>query len=93
MRRMCVRAAALGVTLLVCGPAVGQEGGITLMPAPNGAIACSGTITVDEATYTCDDVEALARARAHGADTGATLPAELEQAVTTWAAALRGGDQ
>ena len=77
--------------LLVAAAALAQEGGLTLAPGPNQSIVCSGSALIDGVTYSCDDIRALAAARANGADTGPTLPAEVELAVSTLAAAQQGG--
>ncbi len=91
MRILCTAVAA--ASLLVGGAAFAQAGGLTIAPGLDGSVTCSGSAVVDGVTYTCDDVQALATARANGGETGPTLPAEVESAVSLLAASIKAGVQ
>lgn len=70
----------------------GEGAGLRLLPSPAG-IACAGNSTIEDHTWTCDDVESLARARiADPTSRVQTLPGEIERLVTLLADHLRQGN-
>lgn len=83
--------AAICAALFIIVPAPAGATGMRLSPDPDGGLVCIGTVRAEGITFTCDDVRALAEARARGDSTGATLPLEVEQLVSRWASALTGG--